>query len=250
MSTEKAPLSVPEDVAHAVLARAIQIDSLRTAEFSLDALRDIAREIGITDQTLETAWQEVITSGREPTQDAARSGTKRGRLLDRLLGFASKPAAAHGFGNNLLSIAVTMMSTLAGAWIGGVVAPAGLGIDAGIFAGLAVGSAFVQRKRAWPANLLFTGLTIWTGVELAFQTIFGIRSIQGGETHFAVLVASCAGLILGILIRRESLHAGPEKYDAPTRLTASPGVDTADADDQPAETPLAYGRLNLVTSAT
>ena len=48
-------LRLPEDVAHRLLARAVELDAARATQIPVGQLREIAREAGISEAALEAA---------------------------------------------------------------------------------------------------------------------------------------------------------------------------------------------------
>ena len=54
-----------------------------------------------------------------------------------------------------------------------------------------------RRVDARLAQVLLLGVVAWMVAEAAAHTAFGIRSVQGGETHLTVMTASILGALLG-----------------------------------------------------
>lgn len=66
----------------------------------------------------------------------------------------------------------------------------------------AVGLYAALRFKAEFALLLFLGVIAWVATELAAHATWGIRAIQGGETHLTIMAAAMVGVALGAVTRR------------------------------------------------
>ena len=50
----------------------------------------------------------------------------------------------------------------------------------------------------------FTGFVAFQAAELAMHVIYGIRAVQGGPTHFTVMIAGILGVAIGMRTGRKS----------------------------------------------
>jgi hypothetical protein len=66
-----------------------------------------------------------------------------------------------------------------------------------IAAAAGVGIVVSRRVDARLAQVLLLGVVAWMLAEAAAHVAFGIRSVQGGETHLTVMTASILGALLG-----------------------------------------------------
>jgi hypothetical protein len=102
-------------------------------------------------------------------------------------------------------------------------------------AALAVGVIIALRMRARVTAFFLAGFLAFACAEFTLHSIFGIRTVQGGPTHFAVMAAGILGVGLGVFLapyvgRRPSkpTAAGLEPDEAaPLTVIASDAVLTA-----------------------
>jgi hypothetical protein len=73
----------------------------------------------------------------------------------------------------------------------------------------AIGLIVAFRLRAYPCLYLVAGQTVFVLAELVIHSVYGIRAAQGAPTHFAVMLAGTAGVLLGALLSRR-LNRGIE----------------------------------------
>jgi hypothetical protein len=65
----------------------------------------------------------------------------------------------------------------------------------------ALAAAVVLRTR--PAAYVTAAFAAFEVSELVFHSLYGIRSVQSGPVHFAVLAAGAMGIALGAFIRSD-----------------------------------------------
>jgi hypothetical protein len=78
----------------------------------------------------------------------------------------------------------------------------------------ALGVFLALRLRVKPVAYVLAGQLAFTVSELALHSIYGIRSVQGGPTHFAVMLAGTLGVALGWFLRTRGTAAEAERTDA------------------------------------
>ena len=66
----------------------------------------------------------------------------------------------------------------------------------------AIGVAIAVRLRAHWCLYLAAGQLAFALAELVIHSVYGIRAAQGAPTHFAVMLAGTAGVLLGLLLAR------------------------------------------------
>src|SRR3954453_7625745 len=78
----------------------------------------------------------------------------------------------------------------------------------------ALGVFLALRLRVKPVAYVLAGQLAFTVSELALHSIYGIRSVQSGPTHFAVMLAGTLGVALGWFLRTRGTTAEePERTD-------------------------------------
>jgi hypothetical protein len=93
--SDKTPEHLPEEVARAVLARAIEIDT-RAPLTSVDQLREIAAEIGVSPLAVQTALREQLGPVAPPQEGVATRGGRRIAGLGVPLGLVAGALIASG----------------------------------------------------------------------------------------------------------------------------------------------------------
>jgi len=105
--------------------------------------------------------------------------------------------AARNIAVLVLSYVVMFLTTQAvvaldGGWK--VIDSVGLAAEvAGLVAAIALRARF--------AAYLLGAFSAFSAAELTLHAIFGIRAVQSGPTHFAVLLAALLGIAMGALVR-------------------------------------------------
>ena len=184
------PQFLSEETAHRVLARAVELDARQASDVPLLKLREIAKEAGISERALDEAFRELrsTTSDLVPVKQEAgyKSLFMRGLPLLRnavslavalpLVGTVSR--LAQGIGAEWpLQHALAILATIAGAGI-------------------------AHRLRGHVAAFVLAVVAIAQLAEWPMHLYFGIQTVQGGPTKFALLLAAGLGLGIGVLVRR------------------------------------------------
>ncbi|HEV7487963.1 MAG TPA: hypothetical protein VGQ65_20010 [Thermoanaerobaculia bacterium] len=82
----------------------------------------------------------------------------------------------------------------------------------------AVGVFLALRLNVKPVAYVLGGLLAFSVSELVLHSIFGNRSVQGGPTHFAVMLAGILGIALGAFLRTREATPNAEHEEAGTAL--------------------------------
>ena len=86
----------------------------------------------------------------------------------------------------------------------------------------AIGLLVAFRLRAYVCLYLVAGQAVFVVAELVIHSVYGIRAAQGAPTHFAVMLAGTAGVLLGVFLsRRLDRSATPP---VPMQVPAPPSV--------------------------
>ena len=185
------PLS--EETAHRVLARAVELDARHASDVPIAKLREIAREAGIGERAFELALLEIGTSVPVVASEEEEHGSGV-RWWSR---FAPVLRNAGAFAATMVMIGTA----------GRLVSPLGAGWQlehaVAILANI-VGVGISLRVRA---KLTAFVLAITAAAQLAeypMHLVFGIGTVQGGATKWALILAAALGLGFGIAARKVS----------------------------------------------
>ncbi|HEV7427970.1 MAG TPA: hypothetical protein VGQ46_16560 [Thermoanaerobaculia bacterium] len=77
----------------------------------------------------------------------------------------------------------------------------------------ALGVFLALRLHVKPVAYVLAGQLAFTVSELALHSIYGIACVQGGPTHFAVMLAGTLGVALGWFLRTRGTTAEPQRAD-------------------------------------
>jgi hypothetical protein len=193
-------MRLPDDAAHRLLARAIELDHCRESETTLADLRAIAHEAGITTQAFDAALRELHAHGIASSATFHVSPVQReglaSRIWRRIAGRTEQPATlADAVVSNV--IAATLF------WVLTYIltrAASGLGWQGGelaILLGCTAGVGIARRLGARLVQVGLIGFVAFQAAELAMHLAFGLHSVQGGPTHFAVIGAGIIGAVIG-----------------------------------------------------
>lgn len=211
---------LPEAVAQRLLARVVELDARESAGTSIHRLREVTRELGIADATFDRALLEVRAQPADgsvelPPGRAQRSGL-RGWWRSILGEGAGRPwpedllvnAGVFAAFFATLGVASRLTAMLGGDWQ----------LRHGLFlATNLVAVAVARRYRARPVALVLATTAVAQGVEYVMHLAFGIRAVQSGPTHWAVLLAVGVAL-LGAPYLRSGGKTDPRAPSAdPTR---------------------------------
>ena len=196
------PESIPEVVAHRVLARAAELDAARGLSVELERLRSAAREAGIAPEAFDAAWREVSALTQREAAVAADARARPGvfHQLWRRLRHPDDPAMRLSTADRILTGATATAGALA-LWIGLVQLADAFGapwlflpLSQFVAAGLAI------RLRARGVGLVFAGLGVAIGAEAVMDAIAGGPAVRGGPAHWALMIAGIAGVALGAFL--------------------------------------------------
>ena len=67
---------------------------------------------------------------------------------------------------------------------------------------LAIGAVIASRLRARPVAWLLAGLAVAQGAEFVMDAALGVPAVQGLGSHFALMIAGIAGVLLGGRLHR------------------------------------------------
>lgn len=193
---------LPEDAAHRLLARAVEIDNPRSSEITIAQLREAAAEAGISSVAFDEALAELRGTARGNAYDAP---THLGPL-DRVrqwIANANSDVARKSVLRNLVAI-VGFWGTLM------VIVSVDRALDvhwlvrkASDPLALGLGAALASRLRARPVCLVLAGLAISQGAEFVMDLSLGAPAVQGFGSHIALMIAGVAGVLLGGRILRQ-----------------------------------------------
>jgi hypothetical protein len=208
-------MQLSDEVAQRLLARVIELDAQGHAATSVARLRDVTRELGIPDEIFDRALWE-LKSQRSATarqRDAELSSSVAQSWWRRLQRPASGRTVAEEALVNVgvfaaffgaLGLASRFTRLVGGDWP----------LHAGLFVAINVAAvALARRYRARPVMYALAVTAIAQAVEYAMHLTFGIRAVQGGPTHWAVMVATAVAMFGARLLRSsddDGAAASPE----------------------------------------
>lgn len=196
------PTVLSEELAHRLLARAIELDLESRSGTTVEQLRDVARELGIADAAFESALSDV----RRPVP-AKPPGVVR-RCLDHLRGTETRSwgdvvfvnAAAFATFWAALSFVSAATRGLELGWEGHAARLIAVNIG---------GLMLARHLRARLATFVLASTAIAQLAEFAIHLAYGNTSAQGAATHFAVLLAAALGVGATALARRPDAVRDP-----------------------------------------
>ena len=205
--------SLSEDAAHRVLARAVELDARHASAVPLKKLREIAQEAGISELALDQALREMSGPGRTPV----------GQEHDTRL---FPPSRFTPLLTNLGSFAAAMV-------IIGAASRIASGFDAGwqvehafAIVANALGLGLSLRFRAKVSAFVLAVTAVAQLAEYPMHLMFGIQTVQGGATKWAMILAAGLGISLGILSKKASA-----KWFAPTHVEPDIAIEEQPAPD-------------------
>jgi len=86
----------------------------------------------------------------------------------------------------------------------------------GILIACGIGIYLSLRLRVRPVAYLLAGQFAFGAAELCLHSIYGIRSVQGGPTHFAVMLAGTLGVLFGWYLGRRPAPTPPVVDSTPS----------------------------------
>lgn len=218
---------LPEDAAHRLLARAVELDATRGPELTISQLRVAAREAGISTIAFEAAvkeWQSgVVVSIHPPASPGVPAW-----LVEHLA--AVRKAVAGAPVRNIAALAafwgvlVLLVSFDRAADVHWLVRKATDPVA------LALGATIAFQLRARPIAFLLAGLAISQGAEFVMDVALRVPSVHGFGSHLALMIAGVAGVLLG---RR--LIPRPPRSGAAASATSPLAPPLPDASHTPKE---------------
>lgn len=201
--SEAQQVPLPDEVAQRLLARVVELDVYGRTTTSVCRLREVTRELGIPDETFDRALRELTTqqsatsrlTNANPPSPLGQSWW--GRLLRPAVGrsFAEEVLVNAGvfaafFG--ALGLASRFIRLVEGDWP----------LHAGLFVVINVAAVTLARRyRARPMMYVLAVTAVAQAVEYAMHLTFGIRAVQGGPTHWAVMLAAAVAMFLTPMLR-------------------------------------------------
>jgi len=185
--------TLSEDDARWLLNRAIELDDGQSGSFTMDQLRTVATETGISHRALEQALLDLKerSAVSRPLDSAAEPGhIPMGALLRNVAPLVGGLLTIRMF---LAALPTPDRPAL---------------IEAAIFpAGLLVGVLMANRLRAPLARFLLTGLALATGVQFLLLALTGEPVIRGGNAIWQ-LIGACYLVTAAGLLRFRSQRGG------------------------------------------
>jgi hypothetical protein len=224
-SSDAELVRLSEDSAHRLLARAIELDDSRGSETTLAELRDVAREAGISAQAFDAAFREFSAMAR--TRYPSDADSARGKPSNVVIRFwhrlrggdRRRTAVGDAVVSNTMAVTLfwvfTFLVTRIATNIGWQA------MEGAILIGSLVGVGIARRLRARLAEVGLMGFVAFEAAELVMHLIFGLQSVQGGPTHFAVMTAGILGAAIGWIANRKPDGKG-ELNQAAVLLTSPP----------------------------
>ena len=196
------PEALSEDAAHRLLARAVELDARRASDVSIAQLRDIALEAGIAPAAFEDALAEIRGLSATGVGPAAPGPLRKiWRRWQGLEPTASSPAQTTSLWTALTTNAVAFATFYV---VLGAVSRLSRPLDLGWAAHsamtiavnlLGIGVALRLRARVTAILLGVTAAHQLSGYVM--HLIFGIETVQGGPTQFALMLAALLGIAFG-----------------------------------------------------
>jgi hypothetical protein len=224
-SSDAELMRLSEDSAHRLLARAIELDDTRGSETTLAELRGVANEAGISSHAFRAT--NTVSSSVEPSSVVSR-------LWRRLRGADTRPEAV---GDAVVSnaIAITLFWLLTFLLTRIAIGIGWQAMEGATLIGCMVGVGIARRLRARLVEVGLMGFVAFQAAELVMHLSFGLKSVQGGPTHFAVIVAGVLGAAIGWTANRRP-GAMEGRMSAAEAMGSTPVTDpgfAGRADDSP-----------------
>ncbi len=213
--------TVPEDVAHRILARAAEIEAREDSSVSLTRLREIAGEAGIAPAALERAVEEVL----HPPQ------TRFQRAWSRLAAWfaaASPVNAVAALTTNVLAFATAWLIARAATRVAVLVGGGWIVSNGMLVLATLAGVGLAVRVRARLTAVLLAILAAAQLAEYPLHLIYGIGVVQGAATKWALLLAAGFGIMLSRLLTQRTTahptptHLLPSQDESPESLRKDP----------------------------
>lgn len=206
MSDEKESVHLTEALAHRILVRATELEQAGLGATTVLQLRDLAREAGISMHAFDAALREAESS-QLPPEARPRVGWLR-RLWVRLqLRGAQDVRRA-----DVLTVSVTaalLFWVLTFVLTRFAVASGWQAMELTILASTLIGAGIARSMHARLVAVGLLGLAAFQSAEFVMHSIAGIQAVQGGPTHWAVMIAGVLGALLGARFERGAQPALP-----------------------------------------
>lgn len=212
-----------EDVAHRVLARAIELEQDRGAETTVAELRAVALEAGISMQAFEAALREGTAQvGRaKAAERPAKGGGFFGRLWSRLT--QRGPKAMTLFEAVIANLTAAVLFLLLMFFLSRFARPLGWqAVEVKILVSCVLGLALARALRARLVAMGLLGLVACQAGAMAMHLRYGYETVQGGPTYGALMIAGVLGAVLGWRFGSELTG------HAPTFIPETPTTDVSD----------------------
>ena len=210
-----------EEVANQLLARAVALDGAHGSALTVDQLRDVARESGISERALEQALDEWNVTGvvSVPKAHALSAGGRlRGWLAEQLI--AARRAVTGSPARNLLALAASWGVLMVLVSLDRANAVPWLVRKATDPIALGIGALIASRLRARPVALLLCGLAVAQGAEFVMDAALRTPAVQGFGSHLALMIAGVVGVLLGSVTTRRAGTAAASSESASTSAEA------------------------------
>jgi hypothetical protein len=238
-SSDAELMRLSEDSAHRLLARAIELDDTRGSETTLAELRGVANEAGISSHAFDAALREFDTMAAtfratNTVSSSVEPSSVVSRLWRRLRGADTRPEAV---GDAVVSnaIAITLFWLLTFLLTRIAIGIGWQAMEGATLIGCMVGVGIARRLRARLVEVGLMGFVAFQAAELVMHLSFGLKSVQGEPTHFAVIVAGVLGAAIGWTANRRP-GAMEGRMSAAEAMGSTPVTDpgfAGRADDSP-----------------
>lgn len=216
------PLSqLSEADARRLIARAIELDAEIGDHTTFARVREIAKDAGISELALSRAMNELrATVPVSPPERASLWDRLRHRVAAR---YKPTPIDSDPLVPNLLVGASFWVGALLLAQVGHLFGT--LGVEASIIVSSLIAALVARKTGARLATFALLGFASFQIAEFLMHARYGVDSVQGGPTHWAVMIAGMLGVALGARFagRAESPSFAPPAPDA--HSTSVPQVE-------------------------
>ncbi len=193
-------VTMSDEAAHRILARAIELERTGGPETTVAQLRDVAREAGISMTAFDSAVREAESVSTHDRTPAPARG-----VLSRLWVRVKQRGAAEVNAADVLTVSIASLLTfwlLAFVLTRFAVASGWQAMELTILASSLMGVVIARALGARVVALGLLGFAAFQAAEFAMHALFGIESVQGGATHWAVMLAGVLGALLGARFER------------------------------------------------
>ena len=235
MSNESTPdpssVRLSEELAHRVLARAIELEQHRDAQTTVAELRAIALEAGISMPAFDAALAEAKNASLQGEPSLAGQGGLA-RLWTKLRHRGTREVGR----SDVLTVSVAAFLAF---WVlTFVLTRTAIGsgwqvMELTILASTVLGVGIARALRAKLVAIGLLGFAAFQTAEFAMHAMFGVESVQGGATHWAVMIAGVLGAVLGARFERGA--AAPPTEEAQLQHAKLSTDPTSSAGARPAE---------------